>query len=430
MLILSCLTGWLVRHLYHIYHHDATAGSLTLVWLFSFGTIAWTNLLAVLERPKRADYKQSSELDKLRVVVLIPAYNEDPALLTACIKSLLQQSRLPDHIEVVDDGSTETYKSTRLWIADLLERYDFSIRWTRTENGGKRHAQAVGIARNPEADIYLTLDSDTILDPHAIRNGLYPFVDQRVQSVAGVCLPLNVSDNLLTRFTGIWETIWQLVERSAQSTMGCVTVNSGILAFYRGTTIRQYMDAYLHETFFGREVKYSDDSLMTLYALVQGKTVQQPDSIAFSAIPNKYNHHIRRYIRWMRGSFIRSFWRFKYLPLTSYIYWLHLFRWVQFALSAVVFGYLVYAGVFIKPEMLPYLIGIPVLISYIQGLRYFVIRRSDESLGSQFLTFLCAPLAMLWQLFVLRFVKYYAYLTVLNNKWGTRKVAEVGLATK
>jgi hyaluronan synthase len=427
ILILAAVVGWGIRHVYHLAHHEATTGSLAVVWLVSFASIAWTNLLAVLERPRKATKEQQLELDKLRVVVLIPAYNEDDALLIACIRSLLQQSRLPDHIEVVDDGSTANYKEVRQWIAAMLERRDFSIRWTRTDNGGKRHAQAVGIRNNPDADIYLTLDSDTILDPEAIRTGLFPFADPKVQSVAGICLPLNVSDNLLTRFTGLWETIWQLVERSAQSTMNSVTVNSGILAFYRGDTIRPHIDAYLNETFFGSRVKFSDDSLMTLYAKMQGKTVQQPTSIAFSAVPNKYSHHIRRYMRWMRGSFIRSFWRFKYLPVNSYIYWLHLFRWIQFGIGLAVLVYLLWSGILLHKEMLPWLIGIPVIMSYIQSLRYFIIWRSDESTISQFLTFLTAPVAMLWQMTVLRLVKYYAYCTVFKTGWGTRAKVEVGI---
>jgi len=426
VLILAGITAWLIRHVVSM--HNSEPGTLGLVWLISFGSIAWTNLLAVLERPYTASKEQNLELDKLRVVVLIPAYNEDERLLKACITSLLIQTRPPDHIEVVDDGSTANYKTVRIWLADLLERRDISIRWTRTENGGKRHAQAIGIRNNPEADIYLTLDSDTVLDPEAIRNGLLPFADSKVQSVAGVCLPINVNENLLTRFTGLWETVWQLVERSAQSTMNCVTVNSGILAFYRATTIRRNLEPYLHETFFGRQVKYSDDSLMTLYSLSEGKTVQQPNSIAFSAVPNKYSHHIRRYIRWMRGSFIRSFWRFKYLPLTSYIYWLHLFRWIQFAISAVVVTYLAFSGIIFNRDLLPYLILVPTLIAYIQSMRYFVISRNDETFMQQFATFLTAPVAMIWLLTVMRFVKYYAYLTVFKTGWGTRsKGVEVSI---
>jgi hyaluronan synthase len=417
----------MVRHVYAIvYPYFLSRGSLSLIWAVTFASLAWTALLAVLERPKKANRLEQIVLDRLSVVVLIPAYNEEPALLRACIQSVLDQSRPVSHIEVVDDGSSHTYEAVKDWLRSITG-CKTTLRWTRTANKGKRHAQYIGIRNQPDADIYLTLDSDTILDREAVAEGLKPFKDPKTHAVAGICLPINVQDNLLTRFSGLWEMIWQLTERSAQSTLGCVTVNSGILALYRGVTIRKNIQGYLQEEFFGKAVKYSDDSLMTLYALLDGKTVQQPSAIAFSAIPNKMSHYIRRYIRWMRGSFIRTWWRFKYLPTTSYIYWWHLWRWVQFVMSTFVTVYLFTSGIVTRTDVLPYMVLITITMSYIQALRYFIIRRSDESRVSQCLTFLCAPLAAFWSLTVLRVVKWYAYLTVANNGWGTRKTQELSV---
>jgi hyaluronan synthase len=428
---LAILAAWLARHVYQVLSpHPTTNASLALVWLISFIAIMWTTTLALLERPKRTTPRQERELNKLKVAVLIPAYNEDEELLKNCIQSLLRQTRKPDVIEVVDDGSLDDYPVVRAWLGQLKGRYPgITLRWTRTKNGGKRHAQATGIRHTMDADVYLTVDSDTILDPQAIAEGLKPFADPRVQSVAGICLPLNVNDNLLTRFTGLWETVWQLVERSAQSTMNSVTVNSGVLAFYRGDTVRKYLGSYLNETFFGHPVKFSDDSLMTLYAKVNGRTVQQTTSLSFSAVPNRTSHHIKRYLRWMRGSFIRTWWRFKYLPLNSYVYWLHLFRWIQFALSTVVGIYLLKSGLLANARLWPYLIAMPIILSYLQSMRYLIVRRSDETRTQQVITYLTAPIAMLWLLTVLKVVKYYAYATVFKTGWGTRKQVEVGMGS-
>jgi len=427
VVILALAIGWLVRHLYAIvYPEFLSTGSLALIWALTFSSIAWTALLAVLERPKKASRLQQLALDKLSVVVLIPAYNEEPALLQACIKSVLDQTRPVQHIEVVDDGSTVSYKTVTDWLKDL-KGYKVGLTWTRTENAGKRHAQTIGIRHQPKADIYLTVDSDTILDSKAVAEGLQPMADPKVKSVAGMCLPLNVHDNVLTRFSGLSETIYQLVDRSAQSTMNSVTVNSGILAFYRGDVIRDNLGSYNTETFLGGEVKFSDDSLMTLYALTAGKAVQQTTSIAFSAVPNKYSHHIRRYMRWYRGSFIRTIWRFKYLRLTSYIYWLHLWRWVSFGFTTYIAFFLVSSGMLTRPDVYPYLILITVAISYVQSLRYFMVKRSDETFAMQLDTFLMAPVAAAWSLTVLRVFKLYSYATVANNGWGTRSKVEVSV---
>lgn len=426
-IVIAAIVAWMARHVLNLVSpNQLSTVSLNLIWFISFLAIAWNNVLAMLERPKTATALQRKRLDTLKVAILIPAYNEDAALLKGCIKSMLYQTRKPDAIIVVDDGSTVSYASVKKWLAALPDT-SIELRWVRTENHGKRHAQVIGITRSKDADIYITVDSDTVLDPKAIEEGLLPFADKSIQSVAGLCLPINNHENLLTRFTGLWETVWQIVERSSQSTMNCVTVNTGQLAFYRGKTIRKYLKGYLSEDFFGRAVHFSDDSLMTMYAMQHGKTIQQPTSIAFSAVPNKVNHHIRRYMRWMRGSFIRTFWRFKYLPVTSYIYWLHMFRWVQFALSSLAIIILMAAGLATNPAILPYLVIVPILISYGQSLRYLTIKRNDESAWNRFATFLTAPLAMVWSLTVLRVVRWYSYATCYKTGWGTRSKVEVSI---
>ena len=82
--------------------------------------------------------------------------------------------------------------------------------WIRTRNGGKRRAQAVTFGSDPLANVFVTLDSDTVLDPAAIEEGIKPFADRRVSSVAGVLLTLNASHNLFTRLTDTWLTAFQM----------------------------------------------------------------------------------------------------------------------------------------------------------------------------------------------------------------------------
>lgn len=425
--ILTALTAWAVQHAYHLLRPAVSSSGLTYIWLLSFVILAWSTTLAALERPKTATARQRRKLDRLKVVVLIPAYNEDPALLKECIGSLLNQSRQPQHIFVVDDGSTKAdYTEVKAWTKHIIAPV-IKTSWIRTTNQGKRHAQAYGITATPDADVYLTVDSDTILDRYALEQVLLPFTDPLVQSVAGILLPLNGDANFLTRFSGVWEVVWQLIDRSAQSFMNCVTVNSGPIAVYRAKTIRQYLDGYLNEEFFGRRVNFSDDSLLTTYSLMHGKTVQQPTAIAFSSTPESVNHHLRRYVRWMRGSFIRSWWRFKYLPLNSYVFWLHWLKWCQIIVSSVTFIYLLLAGSLTDKGVLPYLLIIPVLVSYAQALRYLAIRRTDQSFASQFCNYLLAPVATLWLITVLRGVRWYAWLTCLKTGWGTRQKVEVTL---
>jgi hyaluronan synthase len=214
------------------------------------------------------------------------------------------------------------------------------------------------------------------------------------------------------------------------SSMGSVLVNSGPLALYRADLIHDNLDGYLNETFAGRPVEFSDDSMLTIYALARGRAVQQPTAFAFTLMPEKLSHHLRQYVRWMRGATIRSVWRFRYLPLGSYAYWGHLLGWVQMLLGTLIFLMLFVVQPVIDWRYSPLLLLIPVCVGYAQSLRYLSFTRSDETFRSQLITFLLTPIATLWAFFVLRAVRWYGMATCLRTGWGTRQNVEVSLELK
>lgn len=419
-------TVWALRHVVStVQMLSGHTHRFGLIYTLAFVALVWQMVLCNLERTYKIAKPQQRQLDALNVTVNVPVYNEDEELLVRCLHSLLAQTRKPDHVHVVDDGSKVDYERVRVRFLASAAVEGVRATWVRTPNRGKRHAQGETVRATPDADIYLTVDSDAILDPHAVAEGLKPFVDPRVQSVAGVVLAANNRRNLLTRVTDLWFVVGQLVDRSALSTMGAVIVNSGPLALYRAEVIRDNLHSYLNETIVGRRVEFSDDSMLTIFALLKGKAVQQPSAFAFSAMPETLNHHVRQYLRWMRGATIRTVWRFKYLPMRSYAYWAHLVGWMQMLLATVIFVTLFVVQPVIDREIVPSLLLIPVLIGYGQGLRYLTFRRSDESLSSQLLTFALSPIASLWAFFVLRPIRWYAMVTCMRTGWGTRSDVEV-----
>ncbi|PZT70601.1 hypothetical protein DN402_24440 [Streptomyces sp. SW4] len=145
-----------------------------------------------LDRPTRVPARAQARLDRLHVSILMPVYNEDPGYLKLGLESFLQQSRRPDSVHVVDDGSTTTdYAEVRDWWLRAAWQAGVRTTWQRVPNGGKRHAQAVGVEASPYADIYITVDSDSYLDPRAVEEILKPFSKRRVQSVAGIVIATN-----------------------------------------------------------------------------------------------------------------------------------------------------------------------------------------------------------------------------------------------
>jgi hyaluronan synthase len=395
------------------------------IWAFAFILSAVQWVISWRERPYTVTRREQALLDRFYVVVNIPVYNEDPALLDRALYALFTQTRLPNHVEVVDDGSAVDY--TEVW--DYWRRYHPAgcrLTWIRQENAGKKEAQARTFAAY-RADILVTLDSDTALERRAIDEGLKPFAKRRVQSVAGLELAYNHHKNWLTRMSGTRSLIWQLLSCSAQSVLGDVLVNRGTYALYRAAVIQDNLDLYLHETFFGNPVHLGDDAALTLFARGRGLAVQQATAIQLTMYPEQLGHHFRQWIRWMRGSTIRTFWRLRYLKIWSWSWWFTVISlWTFFASTAVLLS-----TAALWPLSRGYTISMLIASgawSYGMALRIFSVVRSDESFWGRLYSFLYSPFITAWILFILRPLRIYGICTCMKQGWVTRvKKVEVGI---
>ena len=415
--------GLLIHHLDIIATHHGD-GLLVDIWTATFAISIAQLILAWRDTPRTVTPVQQRRLDQLSITVNIPVYNEDPQLLDRAIFALFSQTRLPDRVQVVDDGSATDYSEIRdYWQYHHPPQLDFS--WIRQENRGKRHAQARTFDGDG-ADIFITLDSDTALERNAIHEGLKPFAEKRVQSVAGLELAYNHNENWLTRINGLRQLAWQLGACAAQSVMGNVLVNRGTYALYRGSLIRDHLESYLAEDFFGAHVRFGDDSLLTTYALGRGKAVQQTSAVQLTMYPEGLDHHLRQWTRWMRSSTIRTFWRVRHLPLTSYGWWTTVLNvWLFFASTIASV-----AAIVMWPLTHQFIVdaaAAPLVWMYLSCARTFIVERSDQTLAEQLDSVALVPLSYLWLLIVLKPLRVWGMSTCRRTGWGTRAKVEVGL---
>lgn len=416
-----------------VWHFVSVAATLTgtgnpmaVTFLVTFLLLWWVPV-SWFERPFTVTDRQRRRLDALTVTVQVPVYNEDPSALKAALRSLLAQTRLPTRVHVVDDGSEVDYVEVQDWWRHAATAHGVETSWTRTVNRGKRHAQMEVLA-DDLADVFVTLDSDSTLDRLAIEEGLKPFADARVTSVAGMVAVWNTRGNFLTRLTAVLYTSFTRGFRSAQSVLGSVMVNSGTLAFYRADVIRRYAGSYENETFRGRPMQMNDDSMMTFYAMLAGRTVHQPTAVAFTIVPDKLSHYLRQQLRWMRGTFVRTLWWWRYLPVTRFAWWMPTFELLQLLIAVVALPVMLLAfpSIYNLGQLAVATATVGVFLNYLVTLRYFVIDRSDESGWFQFRTWLLAPVAGLWRLVLLRPLIVYAMSTFWKvGSWGTRQTVEV-----
>ncbi|MGW0701230.1 glycosyltransferase [Streptomyces sp. NPDC002867] len=441
----AALSVWLVRHIHSgITTWQGQGQHFATVYALAFLMLMWQCVLYFSERPKKVTPRQQKQLEQLRVTVPIPVRNEGPNAFRECLASILRQSRLPQCIIVIENDNSVDYSAVEAWFEKQCSALGIPLIWESTPTPGKRHAQGLAVTGAQQAgvttDVYVTVDSDANLDEHAFAEILKPFADKDIQSVAGIVLASNLRGNvngqgrqrrwrdMLVRMTDLWFVVGQLVDRSAQSALGGVLVNSGVLAAYRAGILDDNLDGYLNETFLGRKVEFSDDSMLTIYALQRGKAVQQPTAFATTLMPDNFSQLFRMYTRWMRGAFIRTFWRFRYLRLDNYAYWGHLLGWIQMVLSTVIFVVLFVYLPAVEQAWMWELLLIPVLIGYGQALRYLGFKRSDDPFWSHFLTFLAAPVAQIFAFTVFRVVRWYAMATCYKTGWGTRQKVELDLA--
>ncbi len=390
-------------------------------WLIVFVLALAQWAFSLFERPYTG---WSRRLDSLHVVVSVPVYNEDALTLDRVLYALACQTRLPDVVHVVDDGSKVGYEQLREhWESDPV--LGPRLRWTRQRNAGKKRAQAACFTAHPAADIFVTLDSDTTLTRNAIEEGLRPFSHRDVYSVAGLELAWNHSKNWLTMMSGSRILTWQLLSCAAQNVAGGdVTVNRGTFALYHAGMIRDIVPAYLDETFLGRPIKLGDDAALALFAECRGRAVQQPSAICLAMYPEALRHHFRQWTRWMRGSTIRTCWRLRYLRLTSYTWWYTLLSTWSYAAS--IGATIVAALTWPQSETYAASAGLAMIAwTMLMALRTTTIHRSDQNWLDRLIVVLMAPVTAFWVAFVLRPARIYGITTFLRQGWVTRNQVEI-----
>lgn len=394
------------------------------------GTILVVKLLLSIPVRRRRPTRQEPAPAGLNVAAVITVYNEDPRVLHACLDSLIGQTRLPDSVVVIDDGSSvpdgaDLAEMCAPYFRALGVRFDV-VRFP--VNRGKRTGLAVGFLRQRDADVYLCVDSDTVLARDAVETALRPFADPRVMCVTGLVLALNRSVNLLTRLIDMRYVNAFLGERVAYSRLGSVLCACGSLALYRGPVVREALPDFLSQTWLGVPATAGDDRRLTFYCLMRGRAVIQPRAVAWTAVPERLTHYLRQQARWTK-SFIREGLLMVATSPRRPCWWLNvveLVTWVAFT-SALLVAVTVLA---LQPHWwtvaagyLGYLCG----AAWLRSLHYLRAAPGVPPLD-RCLTFAAAPLYALMNLALLIPLRLWALATMRDASWGTRATVEVAMS--
>ena len=347
------------------------------------------------------------------VTVVIPLYNEGRSIYDT-IHSVARVD-YPAHklaIIVVDDCSTD---DSHAWASRARDELPNVVVLKNAYNRGKRKGinHAVRLARS---ELVLSVDSDVIVHPSAVRELVARFTRPDIAAVGGRVHVSNPNANWLTKLQTIKYYFGQEhlkhLERSLESVM-CL---SGCLTMYRRHVLLELEPVLEDRNLLGVPIKYGEDRFLTHQIVRRGyRTRMTLDAMCFTKAPTTLNGYFNQQLRWKRSNladFVIGFgdaWRLHPLVCLHYL-----------ALAALVAVYpLVIVSQALSGDLLP-IMTIHLQFLALLALVYHVapsVRRLPPGLRVHPLSFL--PMAVLMPVAYLVLTPLGA-LTLDTSSWETR----------
>ena len=395
-------------------------------WLYLYSIIAAMFLLtrylfATFYRPVRIDPNYTPG-----VSIIIPCFEEEE-WIQRTVHSCINQDYPVDKLEVivVDDCSKDrSAERVEEIIAKLKEadtgdhayRVAERIRFFRqSANLGKRDAMARG-AREAKHELLVFVDSDSFLDPFAVRNIVQPFKDKEMGGVSGRTDVANTYTNALTKMQAVRYSIAFRVMKAAEGYFDAATCLSGPLSCYRRDLVLKYMNSWLNQRFLGQKATFGDDRSMTNFILRHNRTTYQDSAVCMTIVPRSYKVFLRQQMRWkrswLRESLIASRFMWKKEPFMALSFYMGVL--VPIAAPVIVLYNLIYVPIMHRVFPTSFIVGM-LMMSLLMSMAQLFIRRSTTWIYALWFC-LYYEAVLLWQMPV-------AWVTFWKTTWGTRMTA-------
>ena len=389
-------------------------------WLYLYSIIAAAFLLSrylfgAFYRPVPIDKDYTPG-----VTIIIPCFNEEE-WIQRTILSCVNQDYPIDKLEVIvvddhsNDHSVDKIKEMIETLKQEDEHYEIGKRVSyivQPQNKGKRDALCEGV-KVAQHELVVFVDSDSFLDPFAIRNLVQPFKDPKMGGVAGRTDVANTYTNSLTKMQSVRYYIAFRVMKAAEAYFDGVTCLSGPLSCYRKQIIIDHMDDWLNQKFLGQKATFGDDRAMTNFVLRHHRTSYQDTAICSTIVPNRHKVFLKQQMRWKRSWLRESIMAGKFMwrkePFMAVFFYIGLI--VPVAAPVVVVYNLIYVPITQRIFPTTFIVGL-LLMSLIMSVVQLLLRRSTTWIyGMLFCIYYEAVL--LWQMPV-----------AWKSTWGTRMTPE------
>ena len=276
--------------------------------------------LTILRR-KRID--ETIEGYEPTVTIVIPLFNEGKSIYDTIV-SLVKLDYPQDKLEVtvVDDCSTDdSYE----WACKAARQYP-NVRVLRNPvNMGKRKGINHAV-RESTAEIIVSVDSDVIVYPTALRELVARFVSPEIAAVGGRIHVCNPNENWLTRLQTIKYYFGQEHLKNLERGLRSVLCLSGCLTAYRRHVLIELEPILENRNILGVPIKYGEDRFLTHQIVKRGyRTVMTMKAMCFTKAATTLRGYFNQQLRWKRSNivdfiiFSASSWRMHPLVCLQYL---------------------------------------------------------------------------------------------------------------
>jgi poly-beta-1,6-N-acetyl-D-glucosamine synthase len=239
--------------------------------------------------PEIADGRFADEL-----TVIIPAYNEAESLADT-VKSLVNQTRPPARVLVVDDCSTDG-------TGQVAASLGVEVLRPPANTGSKAGAQSFAL-RSVATRYVMAIDADTVLAGDAIEKLSGAFTDPAVASACGLVLPRYV-DTVWERGRYVEYLYSFTFHKQVQDAFGTPLIASGCFSAYQ-TRVLCALGGWSSRTM-------AEDMDLTWSMYERGWRVRfMPAAVCYPIEPHTWGFLAKQLRRWSHGFVqnIRLHWR-------------------------------------------------------------------------------------------------------------------------
>ena len=255
------------------------------------------------------------------VSVLMACYNEGKTVYET-IQSIAK-SNYPYHkFEVIaqdDCSADDSYE----WMQKAQRAFtNIRIRIGRNEVNSGKARSVCNAMQHSTAEVIISIDSDCIFHPDAIRELTACFAEPKMGSVGGRVGVRNPNDNVITAIqTLIYYSAFQLYKIPENWTRSVCCI-SGCLFAIRRDLLLEIEPAIRARNWFGIPVSQGEDRFLTHQTLLRGYgTYINNDALCWTTVPNTLSVLFKQQLRWRR-SIVRDFF-FTLKTLPQHVWKLH-----------------------------------------------------------------------------------------------------------